>query len=318
MNPAIKKFLEANAIARRAIIRCGFELETQATGCDAIECGEDIDHDAANDAIGDQVDEIIGRSLENHVSDRIMNQVREAVWDSVSSDFDYSDYKTDINELLQNEIDSAVRNELRKYSTSSNIDKPKIECGKDGSVDGYEFRTIGALTYAQFVIASRAAFSLDHRIDENCSYHIHLSIPGVKHSYGDRFQLALVEYLIENIHRIPKTVRKRWKNAPQNQYIKGLLSSKNKYSFVYAHEQGTWEFRCFGNVHNTKDGLTCLNIAIEAMAHAYQVTQQGKSLLTDSYGGDLHELFSECLICSMPVSKQLRHYRKLNQSRQSA
>lgn len=325
MNQAIKKFLDSTPFARRAMIRCGFELETQATEstCD----DKEIDHESADDAIREESEREfneIPRHIRNALCDSTVDDVMNDLQDRIRENFDYSDYTQSNDDALQDEIDNAIGHAMaigiamRDDNSFSKVNKPKIQCGKDGSVDGYEFRTIGALTYAQFVIASRAAFSLDHTIDEKCSFHIHLSIPGVKHSYGDRFQLALVEYLIENIGRIPQSVRSRWKGAPKNDYIKGLLSSKNKYSFVYAHEQGTWEFRCFGNVHNTKDGLTCLNIAIEAMAHAYHVTQQGKSLLTDSYGGDLHELFSECLAYSMPVSKQLRHYRKLNKALQSA
>jgi hypothetical protein len=319
MNPAIKKFLDSTPFARRAMIRCGFELETQATEstCD----DQEIDHESADEAIREESDREfneIPRHIRNALCDSTVDDVMNDLQDRIRENFDYSDYMQSNDDALQDEIDNAIGIAMRDDNSFSKVNKPKIQCGKDGSVEGYEFRTIGALTYAQFVIASRAAFSLDHTIDEACSFHVHLSIPGVKHSYGDRFQLALVEYLIENIGRIPQSVRSRWKYAPSNQYIKGLLSSKNKYSFVYAHEQGTWEFRCFGNVHNTKDGLTCLNIAIEAMAHAYQVTQQSKSLLTDSYDGDLHELFSECLVYSMPVSKQLRHYRKLNKSSQSA
>jgi hypothetical protein len=319
MNQAIKKFLDSTPFARRAMIRCGFELETQATESTCDE--QEIDHDSADEAIRDEANtrfNEIPRSIRQILSDSTNDEIINQLEENIRENFDYSDFIQSNDDALQDEIDNAIGHAMRDDNSFSKVNKPKIQCGKDGSVEGYEFRTIGALTYAQFVIASRAAFSLDHTIDEACSFHIHLSIPGVKHSYGDRFQLALVEYLIENIGRIPKTVRKRWKGAPENQYIKGLLSSKNKYSFVYAHDQGTWEFRCFGNVHNTKDGLTCLNIAIEAMAHAYQVTQQKKSLLTDSYDGDLHELFSECLFDSMPVSKQLRHYRKLNKSRQSA
>jgi hypothetical protein len=325
MNPAIKKFLDSTPFARRAMIRCGFELETQATesNCD----DQEIDHESADEAIREEAEREfneIPRNIRNALCDSTVDDVINDLQDRIRDSFDYSDYMQSNDDALQDQIDNAIGHAMaigiamRDDNSSSKVNKPKIQCGKDGSVDGYEFRTIGALTYAQFVIASRAAFSLDHTIDEACSFHVHLSIPGVKHSYGDRFQLALVEYLIENIGRIPQSVRSRWKGAPSNQYIKGLLSSKNKYSFVYAHEQGTWEFRCFGNVLNTKDGLTCLNIAIEAMAHAYQVTQQSKSLLTDSYDGDLCQLFEYCLSYSMPVSKRLREIRMMNKFNKSA
>lgn len=326
MNKTIQEFMNANAMARRLMIRAGFELETQKTEGDD---SDSIDYDAAGEAISEQAgnlfDEIPSEVIDC-LSDRIQTTIREAIYDSVSDSFDYSDYMTSNIDNIQSDINRAIRKEWKKFVPVEKQEfaplfansLPKLDVGTDNSVDGVEIRTIDGLTYRQFYAAAKAAFSLDHDIDTDCSFHIHLSIPNVKHSFGDRFQLALVEYLIENVERLPANVQERFKKAPKNEYINGLLSSQKKYSFVHAHDQGTWEFRCFGNVHNASEAMTCLNIAIEAMNYAYQATKAGMTLLTDKYDGDIAELFRECLTFTMPVSKKLREKRKIFNQRQAA
>jgi hypothetical protein len=167
----------------------------------------------------------------------------------------------------------------------------KIEVGEDGSVEGFEFRTKGGLSYTQFKRAAEGIFKLSHQIDTECSFHIHVGVKGIKHNYGPRMQAALVQYLIENISRVPASVRQRWVDVENNQYIKGLYESKSKYSFIHKHEQGTWEFRCFGNVKNARDAMQCLDLAIEAMQFAYSVLTGESSLLSDEYSLTTTELY---------------------------
>lgn len=318
MNKTIQEFMNANAMTRRLMIRAGFELETQKTEFDS---DDNIDHDAASEAISEQAGNLFDE-IPNDVLDCLPNvlqeNIRQAIYDSVSDSFDYSDYETKDIDAIQSDINRAIRKEWLNHYDKTNDVRPSLNVGTDNSVDGVEIRTIDGLTYRQFYAAAKAAFSLDHDIDTACSFHIHLSIPNVKHSFGDRFQLALVEYLIENVDRLPANVQERFRKAPSNEYINGLLSSKKKYSFVHAHEQGTWEFRCFGNVQNTSEAMTCLNIAIEAMNYAYQATKAGMTLLTDNYDGDIAELFKDCLGLSRSVSKRLRQLRKMSNQRQSA
>jgi hypothetical protein len=306
MNPIIQQFIESSPLQRKLMIKAGFELETQSTsGLDSDSDSEgEIDYDAAAVEIDNRVDEIIDSELENYLNDRLMEQVRSAVRESVSDDFDYSDYTGSALEDLQTEIDRKIN--LVWSKIKQKIDPPEIEVDKDGSVSGFEFRTVDGLNYKQFIIASRAVFSMRHKIDGECSFHIHLSIPGIQHSYGERFQVALIEYLLENVKRLPTTVQERFKNAPENKYIKGMISSRDKYSFVHAHSQGTWEFRCFGNVKNHRDAMTCLEIAIEAMAYAYKCTKGGQKLIIDSYSGDNQELLHGCLESLKPLSTALR------------
>lgn len=318
MNKTIQEFMNANAMTRRLMIRAGFELETQKTEFDS---DDNIDYDAASEAISDQTGNLFDE-IPSEVIDCLPNvmqeNIRQAIYDSISDNFDYSEYTTKDIDAIQSDINRAIKKEWLNHYDKTNDVRPKLNVGTDNSVDGVEIRTIDGLTYRQFYAAAKAAFSLDHDIDTACSFHIHLSIPNVKHSFGDRFQLALVEYLIENVDRLPANVQERFRKAPSNEYINGLLSSKKKYSFVHAHEQGTWEFRCFGNVQNTSEAMTCLNIAIEAMNYAYQATKAGMTLLTDKYDGDIAELFKDCLGLSRSVSKRLRQLRKMSNQRQAA
>lgn len=318
MNKTIQEFMNANAMTRRLMIRAGFELETQKTEFDN---DDNIDYDAASEAISEQAGNLfdeIPNDVLDCLSDRIQTTIREAIYDSVSDSFDYGEYTVKDIDAIQSNINRAIKKEWLNHESKTNDLRPRLNVGTDNSVDGVEIRTIDGLTYRQFYAAAKAAFSLDHDIDTACSFHIHLSIPNVKHSFGDRFQLALVEYLIENVERLPANVQERFKKAPKNEYINGLLSSQKKYSFVHAHDQGTWEFRCFGNVQNTSEAMICLNIAIEAMNYAYQATKAGMALLTDKHDGDIAELFKECLTFTTPVSKKLREKRKISNQRQAA
>lgn len=145
-----------------------------------------------------------------------------------------------------------------------------LEVDTDGSVEGFEFRTEGPRTIAEFQAAARAVFRMSHDIDTKCSFHVHLSVVGVNHSYGAKLQNAMMAYLARNVHRVPSTVLERWANEDQvEQYFKVHLANP-KYSFIHWHSQGSIEFRCFGNVQNAADGMTCLTLAMECLQFAYR------------------------------------------------
>lgn len=144
-----------------------------------------------------------------------------------------------------------------------------MELGTDGSVRGGEIRTLGACTPRQFMAAARELFASNHvwEVDEGCSFHIHLSVPEVKHSFGYQTQYRLLEGLALNASSVPKRVISRWKNQGTYNYYRVHLS-REKYSFVHFHDQGTWEFRCWGNISSYRDALRCLLLSIEALIHA--------------------------------------------------
>jgi hypothetical protein len=158
-----------------------------------------------------------------------------------------------------------------------------VQTGSDGSVSGFEFRTVGGLTRDSFEEAARALFKVPHLIDEACSFHTHIKVPGIQHRWGERMQQALTEYLIENIDEAPATVRQRWATIRNRSHIQPGISIE-KYSFIHAHPQGTWEFRCFGNVRTAEDGMKCLELAVRALQHAYRVVTGQVSLFSDQHG----------------------------------
>jgi hypothetical protein len=153
----------------------------------------------------------------------------------------------------------------------SKLDTNLIEIAEDGSVSGFEFKTNGPVTYANAMKASSQLFQLTHTIDERCSFHVHISVPGVQHVYGSGMQRHLTEYLLENFTRFPESMKSRFKHSDAPQFFRPHISEE-KYSAVHFNERcKTWEFRLFGNIKNLKDAKTCIDLACEAMQYAYQM-----------------------------------------------
>lgn len=171
-----------------------------------------------------------------------------------------------------------------------------IEMGTDGSVRGFEFRTRGGLTSIQFDAAADHIFGeMTHTVDNGCSFHIHVAVEGLTHQYGERFQEALIEYLVENSERAPDRVRARWRAIRNNRYILIHISDQ-KYSFVHKHPRfNTWEFRCFGNIDNAADAKVCRDLAVEAMQHAYKVISGSVATFATRHDLSMEEWKQACM-----------------------
>lgn len=153
---------------------------------------------------------------------------------------------------------------------SDRISVKNVEVGSDSSVRGGEARTIGALTPNEFMAAARALFGgYEFEIETNCSFHIHLSVPGVHHKYGAALQAEMFAYILNNIGRLPQSVQDRL-NSSSIRYCKFELTPE-KFTAVHGHSLHTWEFRLFGNITTALDGWKCLLLAIDALRHAYRV-----------------------------------------------
>lgn len=200
------------------------------------------------------------------------------------------------------------RQEPTEFFRSRFVLPSTLEVGSDASVRGFEFRTTGGLTFDEFKAASGSVFGINHRIDKKCSFHIHLSLPDVQHKYGEKFQAAMVEYLAQHVGRAPRTVRTRWKTLRRNQYISTLIGQGNKYNFVNKHDQlNTWEFRGFGNVKNSRDALKCLDLAVEAMQHAYAVLAGDETTLYETLNYDTWKnLIYTSLETATPLARVLQ------------
>jgi hypothetical protein len=194
------------------------------------------------------------------------------------------------------------------------IDEANIEVGSDQSVRGGEARTIGALTPGMFIKTATALFSgYDFEVDTGCSFHIHLSVPGVKHKYGIALQSEMFAYILSNTHRLPNSVKERL-NSKSIRYFKFELST-DKFTAVHAHGLNTWEFRLFGNITNEHDALKCLMLAIDAMRHAYRVRlRKNKSLVYMDLVDNMKDIATKVL----GENSDLNSIRRMTLLKQSA
>lgn len=161
-------------------------------------------------------------------------------------------------------------------SDTLDIDSQGMDWVVDGSVDGVEIRTKGAPTAAAFLRSAKYVFKLVQQkiitVDSHCSFHIHISFPGVKHKYTSRFQRLLIEGLLKQAHTLPDSVLERWANSNWREQYFQLNLSDDKYTFINFHDSlETWEFRCFGNVSTFHEAVACLKAAILAFKFAYRV-----------------------------------------------
>jgi hypothetical protein len=144
-----------------------------------------------------------------------------------------------------------------------------VEVATDESVQGFEFRTKGAQTVEEFESSLERVFDLDHAIDTRCSFHIHIQVKGIKHSFNRAQRQHLIQYLFKNVDRLPASIKQRWADHNANYFF---LPDEGdaKMNFINFHSKfRTLEFRCFGNITNKEDGLRCLEIAVEALQDFY-------------------------------------------------
>lgn len=173
-------------------------------------------------------------------------------------------------ELEFQSVNGVAEDDDGETGVADEISAPHVEVGSDSSVRGGEVRTIGALTPHNFMAAAIALFSgHDFDIDEGCSFHIHLSVPGVSHTYGKHLQAEMMSFMLENVDRLPESVRDRLR-SDAIRFCQFKLDS-DKMRAIHGHPQKTWEFRLFGNIHRSIDAWKCLLLAIDAIRHAYRV-----------------------------------------------
>lgn len=191
----------------------------------------------------------------------------------------------------------------------------KVEVGTDSSVRGGEIRTLGALTPTEFMAAASALFkNHEFEIDTGCSFHIHLSVPGIKHSYGANLQAEMQAYILAHQERLPERVRERLA-SDAIRFCKFQLNT-DKFSAVHGHPQRTWEFRLFGNIDSAYDAWRCLLLAIDALRHAYQVRCRIADRLTPE-DGRFDKLAEQALERQVSLAKIVR-YNKLFKNAESA
>lgn len=296
VNRNIREFIDCGPMAARTKIRCGFELETQATN--GLRQGGPKVPDAA----------LFEAGIRNRASDmtRPMSFLSATLFDSVFAEaLNYYRQSTNPSEYGRTPLDT-----IRRL-----VGNAQLEAGTDGSVAGFEFRTVGGLKYFECLYQAQGLFRQNHTVDEKCSFHVHISLPGVRHRYGKKFQASLIEYVCSQWDRFPVGLKSRLKKIVDMTYFKKLITNgTDKYAFVRFHpEYGTWEFRCFGNIQNATEAKTCLDIAVEALRHAYLVADGQRPMLSaDLWETATNGLWTDFITNSLTVGRPVTTNRALS------
>lgn len=326
-----ERLVKGTAADIKALIRCGFELETQSSN------NLTANTNSINQSAYDQA---CIEAANNYLTDiqMVAHAISEVnLTDAISIEslrLATGRHRTDLEafERLPVHYKETITLKLREYART-NISRndfrinPQdlfsdltnsglIEVGLDGSVDGFEFRTDGPKTIAEFKAAAKEVFKLSHDINEKCSFHIHLSVDEVDHNYGSNLQLLLMEGVLRQADKVPSTVMSRWRRGFRavsrvdysdiGNYFKWSVST-DKYIAVSKHSDlNTWEFRCFGNVQNAKEASACLKIAINAVKYAYerQLNHQGPEIVNRDNIGAIAKKIANLTSWADVVSEQ--------------
>lgn len=300
MTTAIKRAIaEAGNIALLKMVRVGWELETQKLDGKTCADGDDteLDDEAASEYRYSQHREALREDiLSTYISlssgrtsgRRIANIIRErAAQRDVSTaevlgntfheennmDPSWEESAADaVRDYIEEDVDNDIEYPDSCYvSGEAEFELPRgLTWTPDQSVTGPEIKTDGPTTVTESGrLLGRLFSEHDMEVDVGCSFHVHISVPDIRHSYGSKFQGYLYEYLLSQIDRVPTSVRERWSSSAAR-FFKAQLST-DKMTFVNFHERlKTWEFRCFGNISNTADAMTCIRLSAEALRHAYR------------------------------------------------
>lgn len=143
----------------------------------------------------------------------------------------------------------------------------------DGSVKGGEITTIGPKTVKECLDASKYLFENNKlTIDKGCSYHVHFSMVGMRHTYGTAMQAEAIRYMAEQaaLGLVPEFIQKRFEEF--RYYVPRL--DNDKYSFLnFNDDYDTWEARFFGNVKTIEEAEWCYRTLIKMIRHCYSVLE---------------------------------------------
>lgn len=295
-----RRIAEASNINLLAMVRVGWELETQELdGRQCKDCDPELDDDLALDYSGGVArDALVEDSMGNFMSATTVTTGRSSHYKEARrlsqvlmlsiDDMLVLTFEKAMSRLPDG-VDRDDFDNTREYieeCVTENLEYPEscyvkpeeqhfdlpygLKWTRDQSVDGPEIKTYGPTTVPQsFALLTDLFAAHEMRVDVGCSFHVHISVPGIGHTYGKKFQGYLYEYLISQIDRVPKAVRSRWSSSAAR-YFKAQIS-EDKMTFVNFHDgYKTWEFRCFGNVSNIQDATACIRLAAEALRYAYQ------------------------------------------------
>jgi hypothetical protein len=234
--------------------------------------------------------------------DNTADDLGEMAWAVLGSPTDKDDLRLAVfcEELRLLAIDLLAESSAKTYSLtpegcvayfqSKNLDN-KFSIERDGTVSGIEFKPAQPLapdeSLERYKTLTEAFDSLE--VSKRCSFHVHVSVDGLTHTYGINMQAWMYLYILQNISKVPKGVLERWsasgEMAEGDRYYKQKLGGsadrnyEERYSFVaFRHEFKTWEFRCWGNIKSVEDAKTCIDLSVEAYNYAFDLVHKQKKM----------------------------------------
>jgi len=225
------------------------------------EDGDDLDKDIADLFAGDSnpyLKDVIAHLRKNGDHSSLIEDIEEYVSDEV--------FAEDVPDHCYKSQRYGIAETLSDLSRCTH----RFTCETDGTVRGPEIQS-GICTLDGAKAAFRELRQFDFEVDVECSFHIHVSHNNVRHQYGERMQYLQMWYIWKNMHRVPLPVLERWQNEDWLAEYFNVAQTRKRYAFVAFRSdvgQGTWEYRCFGNVEYPDDADACLDLAQDAFLFA--------------------------------------------------
>ena len=315
-NQTIKAIANSKSIVdliRLGVVQTGFELECQEVNGHTYDDQErEVDWDAVNDAASEAWGDTNDCERLDHVSREYSSLIKELLehidWYSIADCLkgSLSEYVLQALDDARDSFESVYREQVDTSDyllvTSPDIDCKYPICYKDdGSVEGGEITTDGAVSPIRFLQTAASLFaSNEFEIDIGCSFHIHLSAKGVKHTYGRALQAEMQAYILNA--DLPEFLVDRI-TSDKSTYFKPQASTDRHSLVNFCSRLNTWEFRVFGNVSNYSDAKYCLFLAMNALRHAYRVKLGLEKSLLD---GIEETKYNEVLSTSLKVRDDIR------------
>jgi hypothetical protein len=175
------------------------------------------------------------------------------------------------------------------------------EDGTRGIVQEYQSHVGNLETTCMRVASLMAEAGNRRRVPLNGSCHIHVSVPGSRHSATDQSLLhcCLIFELSQQIDLFPSIVRERMDDIGAQIYFRTSALPTTKFSAVHIHQQGTWEFRIFGGMREKSDIETCLGIAGRTFLAGYRRFLAGEFVISDP--SEFRQRFADAMAIGVPM-----------------
>ena len=295
MNQNTIDFLKTGTVAE---LRYGVEIEFSDAGNLAQECGPRYCSDDAEQSLNDNAEDW----LQSHLG-CTYQVAREMLRHGTLEDFIDGFTSWSWSSFVESECDSM--NENSDYSEDTEFSDVSgwshCEDGTSGIVREYQ-SDVGNLE--ETVENVETLFDEAGRhcvVPLNGSCHIHVSIPGSKHSATNESELhcCLLFELSQRIGRFPQTVRDRMKTERARTYFEFNARCTSKFTTIHLHNLGTWEFRIFGHMTDPREIETCLNIAGETFLAAYRRFNRRDYAIASA--DEFRTMFAECMETGVPM-----------------